>query len=329
MTKFDAKTKQRIAEAIAFRKSNPYVKPSTIAAKFIVLLRQFNARCDDTPSLLDAPYMRQATSLLFSFVFFVFSYSPLLTYELCNFRFASKILRTPLKAALAAPSSSFTAQLNQQLSSVKVEVINTVRISLDLVEELREKAEEFLVFQMEVTYFKRSVYEIGSEVLSKVNIAVELRSAVLKVLLSLAYGEDVLYFVRFKNDLPEVVAYERTEALLQVLIIDFGLTVSLKVCGGAKDVVDIKLSEAFSIDRLITKDRDCLLKEAVDYYKNVVVAVYTVLVVLCCKELISFAKAKLRDLFDNNGGLRKLVIEKELCLACLTSVKSLGSHEVF
>ncbi|EKD20947.1 hypothetical protein MBM_00060 [Drepanopeziza brunnea f. sp. 'multigermtubi' MB_m1] len=37
---------------------------------------------DDTPGLLDAPYMRQATSFLFSFAFFVFSHSPLLTYEL-------------------------------------------------------------------------------------------------------------------------------------------------------------------------------------------------------------------------------------------------------
>ncbi|EKD21299.1 hypothetical protein MBM_00412 [Drepanopeziza brunnea f. sp. 'multigermtubi' MB_m1] len=43
--------------------------------------------------------------------------------------------------------------------------------------------------------------------------------------------------VYYKKELTLIVliiAYERTEALLQVLVIDFGLTVSLKVCGGAK-----------------------------------------------------------------------------------------------
>ncbi|EKD15699.1 hypothetical protein MBM_06327 [Drepanopeziza brunnea f. sp. 'multigermtubi' MB_m1] len=83
--------------------------------------------------------------------------------------------------------------------------------------------------------------------------------------------------VHYKEELALIVliiAHEKTEALLQVLVINFGLTVSLKVCGGAKDMVDIKLGEAFSVDGLITKDRDCLLKKAVDYYKNVVVAVF-------------------------------------------------------
>ncbi|EKD12607.1 hypothetical protein MBM_09176 [Drepanopeziza brunnea f. sp. 'multigermtubi' MB_m1] len=83
--------------------------------------------------------------------------------------------------------------------------------------------------------------------------------------------------VHYKEELAPivlVVAHEGTEALLQVLVIDFGLTVSLKVCGGAKDMVDIKLGEASSVDGLMTRDRDCLLKEAVDYYKNVIVAVF-------------------------------------------------------
>ncbi|EKD12129.1 hypothetical protein MBM_09709 [Drepanopeziza brunnea f. sp. 'multigermtubi' MB_m1] len=276
------------------------------------------------------------------------------------------------------------------------------------------------MFQIEVTYFERSVHKVGGGIPSKVNVAAELRSAVLKVLLGLAAlevlssevpsfevavsvsasfvlvklakrglvvrsfqapilsgpkGVAVNYLkegktaegvvkerqlgeVHYKKELTPivlVVVHEKTEALLQVLVVDFGLTVSLKVCGGTegqfgaedlveffpelgpvlrssiRNIVDIKLGEASSIDRLMTKDRDCLLKEAVDYYKDVVVTVfvfievtkihndvllrarkdresssasvavtailvdessYTVLVVLCCKELVGFARAK-------------------------------------
>ncbi|KAG4427436.1 hypothetical protein IFR05_017081, partial [Cadophora sp. M221] len=44
MTKFDPEMEARMVKAIAFRQDNPHIKPSKIAAKFVVILRLFNAR---------------------------------------------------------------------------------------------------------------------------------------------------------------------------------------------------------------------------------------------------------------------------------------------